>query len=208
MSQLDPQIGEIYKHFKGNLYQVTNLAIHSETGRKMVVYQALYGDFATYVRDFDEFTSDVDYEKYPECTLRFRFTLVPKGQLRADAGRKLAAGTMVSDEDNGSGIAKAVKPATPVAPKTIPQETVPVKSAGQKETTELMMDFFDERSFIEKDKILSEMKLRPDLTDAIIDNLAAAIDVVIDEGPIDDRFAQLRTCVATRARFEDNRLRN
>lgn len=39
-----------YKHFKGNFYEVVDVAIHSETGENMVVYRALYGDFGLWVR--------------------------------------------------------------------------------------------------------------------------------------------------------------
>ncbi len=39
-----------YRHFKGNEYEVIDLARHSETQEEMVVYRALYGDFGLWVR--------------------------------------------------------------------------------------------------------------------------------------------------------------
>ncbi len=39
-----------YRHFKGNEYEVLTLAHHSETGEKMVVYRALYGEGGVWVR--------------------------------------------------------------------------------------------------------------------------------------------------------------
>ena len=39
-----------YRHFKGNEYEVLHIAKHSETGEDMVVYRALYGEGAVWVR--------------------------------------------------------------------------------------------------------------------------------------------------------------
>ena len=70
---MEPKIGGIYRHFKGNMYEVKAIAIHSETEEKMVVYQALYGDNDTYVRPYDSFVSNVDKAKYPDADQEYRF---------------------------------------------------------------------------------------------------------------------------------------
>lgn len=40
----------IYRHYKGNLYEVIGIAKHSETLEEMVVYKALYGEGGLWVR--------------------------------------------------------------------------------------------------------------------------------------------------------------
>ncbi len=40
----------IYRHFKGNRYEVIGVAKHSETLEDMVVYRALYGEHGLWVR--------------------------------------------------------------------------------------------------------------------------------------------------------------
>ena len=69
----DVQLGQVYRHFKGDYYLVEALARDSETW--MVVYRALYGDGGLWVRPLDMFLSPVDREKYPAAGQTYRFEL-------------------------------------------------------------------------------------------------------------------------------------
>lgn len=67
-------VGEVYRHFKGNLYRVLNIAKHTETGENLVIYQDMQDDTKIYARPYEMFVSKVDKDKYPDVTAEFRFT--------------------------------------------------------------------------------------------------------------------------------------
>lgn len=51
-----------YRHYKGGLYVVEDIATHSENEEKMVVYRPLYGEQGLWVRPFDMFMEEVEIE--------------------------------------------------------------------------------------------------------------------------------------------------
>ncbi len=61
-----------YKHFKGNEYEVLCFANHSETGEKMVVYRALYGEKSVWVRPASMWNEEVERDG----TVYQRFTYI------------------------------------------------------------------------------------------------------------------------------------
>ena len=61
-----------YRHFKGNEYEVIALATHSETGERMVVYRALYGDGGVWVRPESMWNENVERDG----KLQKRFTYI------------------------------------------------------------------------------------------------------------------------------------
>lgn len=74
--------GKIYRHFKGNYYQVMCLALDTETQQMMVIYQRLdvdkdeEADKFICCRPLSMFASEVDHEKYPNATQKWRFQRV------------------------------------------------------------------------------------------------------------------------------------
>lgn len=62
----------IYKHYKGNLYEVIGIAKHSETLEEMVVYKALYGEGGLWARPAKMWNEIIEL---PEKTVK-RFELV------------------------------------------------------------------------------------------------------------------------------------
>ena len=78
----EPKIHRIYRHFKGDEYLVEGICEYSETGEKLVLYRALYGEGKLYARPIEMFMSEVDHQKYPQVKQTNRFELQDKLSVR------------------------------------------------------------------------------------------------------------------------------
>ncbi|MBR1931290.1 MAG: DUF1653 domain-containing protein [Lachnospiraceae bacterium] len=184
-----PKPHEIYKHFKGNLYQIVTIAEHSETGECLVIYQALYGDYKTYARPLSMFTDRVDRDKYPDVAQEFRFEL--QG---ADSERQKA------DSDS---VPAFITPDAEILPE---HKDVPVEPEDDElQLDPFVLEFLDADSYEQRLNILAGLHHR--ITDDMITTMAIACDVEVPEGSTQERYDSLRSCLVTLERYECNRLR-
>lgn len=194
----NPKPYEIYEHFKGNKYQVITLAQDSENGEEMVVYQALYGDYKMYVRPLSMFLDRVDEEKYPEKKGKYRFTKV------SGADNQKEEADFKEEEE--------VKAETEASKVTEEKE----KRSGYLEVKEeaeqpeavidpMVLDFLDADTYEERLNILAALHHR--ITDDMINTMAIAVDVEIEEGPIEERYEELKNCLITFQKYQCSRIR-
>lgn len=200
MPQGNPRAGELYLHFKKKMYQVITVAQHSETGEKLVIYQALYGNYQTYARPLEMFISPVDTKKYPQADQRFRFQLVEA----EEAAQEIPA--RVTEEATQKMPAGMSEKAAQEMPVRVPEEVASQKSAELQDTPEeKMMAFFDADTIEKKYKILLTMS--DCITNHMINNMAVVLDLVIEDGPVEKRFEELKGCLHTMQQYESTRLR-
>ena len=69
----DSMVGCKYRHFKGGMYEVTDIAVHSETEEPMVIYYSCDHPDYVWCRPLSIFLSEVDHEKYPDIKQHYRF---------------------------------------------------------------------------------------------------------------------------------------
>ena len=194
-----PKPHEIYKHFKGDLYQITAIAEHTGTGEQLVVYQALYGDFKTYARPLSMFVSRVDREKYPEVEQEFRFEL--QGP-EADRQKRESAGSIESSASRTEEKRSSSEPVLQQDKHSAPQ---PEEQDGEAALDPLVLEFLDADSYEQRLNILAGLHHR--ITDEMITTMAIASDVEIEDGDTEERYEALKNCLLTLEKYECNRIR-
>lgn len=173
-----PRPQQIYRHFKGNLYQIISLAEHTETGEELVIYQAMYGDFRIYARPLSMFMEKVDRAKYPDAAQKYRFEQVEM----AGEKQSLTAESSPSSAE----------------PEQEEKEEMP-------DIDPVVLQFLDAGTYGEKLTILASLHHR--ITDDMINTMAMAIDIEVKEGDIEERYEELRKCLLLYDKFECTRLR-
>ncbi len=221
--------GDKFRHFKGGLYQIVAVAYHSETMERMVVYQALYGDYRVYVRPMGMFLDEVDRGKYPGAAQRYRFERIepgaagnpgqekardfagePRPGAEAVAGRGQAQGGVPEpfgedSEYTGLSGGKAGYAEPPAEGAEGPELSGEDAGESGAAVNPLLLEFLDKRSSREKIEYLNMIRGRID--DRLISDIAVSMDLTLEEGDTDERLDALMYCLKMKAKFECGRLR-
>lgn len=195
MMDRTPKPGELYRHFKNKLYQIVTVATHSETGEKLVIYQALYDNFGVYARPLDMFVSEVDHEKYPDVKQKYRFERITPQTKQTDTQVKSEAVRQSAAKMPEAGSVQVQTSKAQVADADDDQAPNPQ-----------LIKFLDADTLEEKYNILVSMS--DTITDRLLDDMAVVMDVVLPETPLMERYEDLKNIIRTRQHYEfANRLR-
>ena len=208
----NPLPEEFYRHFKGKLYQIKCIALHSETGEPLVIYQAMYGTYKIYARPLAMFMEEVDHVKYPNVTQKYRFEKVEL----VDAQEKSCVsqgvetlGTLKEVETLGTSKEVEISGTTKVDESCFTKKADASSATEATDPSEIPLDpkileFLDARTYDEKLTILSSIHHR--LTDDMIDIMSTATDIEVKPGSIEERYEEFKSCLITMQHFECNRL--
>lgn len=219
MSERNPKPGDRYRHFKGKLYQVITLAQDAANDEMKVVYQALYGDFKVYVRDYTEFIGEIDHVKYPEAKGKYRFEYVGGldtciKQIEPERTEQKASGMQ---EPEGQ---KASRPLEPEWQKTNAEQ----ESEQQTETKETEAEMTEIKAVPEEEQINPDLlafleaeeneikievlyQIKNRIDERVMSAIEASLDISSSEGSMEDRIMFVRNTLAARVKYEGARLR-
>lgn len=224
MNREKPAAGEFYRHFKGNIYQIKMLAKDSETEKEKVVYQAMYAPFICWVRDLEEFLSEVDRGKYPDAVQKHLFEKVVLEE--ENSLQKKSGGSMSADENTSQqkvtlagtqGVGQVVAANSGKEGNVSDKELVKALKTGQPErylaqkitedeiANRGLLQLLDAETFREKRQIF--VGLKQYLNERMLNNIAVALDIVLEEGDIETQYESIMHCLDAFEHYEGGRLR-
>ena len=195
--------GQFYRHFKGGLYQVMAIATHSETKEKMVVYQALYGDYGIYVRPYGMFASEVDHEKYPQVKQVYRFTQVHPEEMEEESDKVEVSDLTLELDESMEPEQSAVEEEPKKMSEDQPAQEKQDVSGG---INQILLEFLDADTLEEKMHIMTFYRNQMD--EALLNSIAISLDLVVDKKGLQETYDEIMNCLSMMKHFEcTNRFR-
>ena len=210
--------GQFYRHFKGGLYQIMAIATHSETKKKMVVYQALYGDYGIYVRPYEMFASEVDHEKYPQVKQVYRFKQVYPEELVEDQVAEEPVKPEIHTEEKDAvevpDLTLELDESMELEQSVVEEESkrMSVEQPAQEEQASadginpILLEFLDADTLEEKMHIMTFYRNQMD--EGLLNSIAISLDLVVDKKGLQETYDEIMNCLSMMKHFEcTNRFR-
>lgn len=216
--------GNLYVNQSGKIVQLMAVARQEGSAQELAIYQEMHAPFTVWAKSLSAF--EATYHKMAEVLEEKR---APQERTVEASGAKSALQESVSEvsaqdlsqenESEASENQRAQGENVPAGGADVSEEELRMAlEKGQPEKylsgriteTEIarrgMLQILDAESFREKRQLL--VGLRPYIDKLLLHNIAAALDVVLEEGTLDDQFESLLHCVDAHARYEGGRLRS
>ena len=189
-----PKPGERYRHFKGKEYQILAVATHTETRERVVVYQALYGDYSVWVRPLTMFLSEVDRKKYPDTDQLYRFEKI------AEPSGAVETGTEPDEAEE-----EDFPPMTDDGQEEKPSEEPQIPEKGKKPMSPLLAEFLDAETPEQKLAVLRRMSGQVGQRE--ITSIYMALDLIPVSGSIETQLDAIRKYISMQSHFDAPRMR-
>lgn len=218
----EPKEYEIYRHFKGSFYQIVAIAVHTETKEKMVIYRALKNSAHVFARELSMFMSEVDRDKYPDVTVKYRFTKIENNEVNITLNKEIDESVSAGDtqkeevesneENNAVNItlndaAQENEMDKKDSPVDIIQEddmdTRKYKEDGTLVIDPLVERLLDEKEFAKKIEVLQ--LLRNKCTEEMLTQIAISLDIKLTSDTIEGKYAEILKVLRMHEKYESGR---
>ena len=228
--EYEMKAGDIYRHFKGNRYEIVAVAEDCEDGSPQVVYKALYPPYKIYVRPYFDFVEELDRNKYPRAEQKHRFEKEEKtagerkyfGNLpglgedekvenTTLSGQSISAKSEYEQPELTKPETEQAEPdqfnAEPVKPE--PEKTDRYTESGrisvERKVDQKLLLFLNGNTFEEQIAVLKEM--RGKITDEMFAVMFASLDFPMPNGDEETRYSALMKRLETMHEFDGKRFR-
>ena len=172
-----PRAGEIFYLTKDKPYQIITFGIHKETCESMVIYQALFGDYSTFVLPLSKFMEElytISSKEHADAV---------KIQRLENASDEHPVNEQTNEKNNDTSFTAKMA----------------VTDSDDK-VNEILLRFLDAGSYTEKLEIITTNIKAID--DRLINDMAASLDCIVEDGPVEQRLQELIYCLKQLSRFE------
>ena len=166
-----------------------------------MVYQAMYGEYAVYVRPYDMFMSEVDHVKYPDVAQKYRFEQVDPLTMQEISDNLQSDNSQAVRVNSDNRIDEAYT----LKEDSVDNSLATSQSSRLLQGTASLDKFLDARGYEEKLDVLIRYKSR--FTNPMIDIMAESLEIVVPEGELSGRIDSLRKVLQAHTKYEGSHLR-